>query len=132
MAFCSNCGKELLAEEKFCSNCGTSVDEVVVDEVVVEEVSVENVQENKVPKCFTIFAKLGYIFGLVSFILAFIPFLGAISIELGPVGIVFSILGKKDKTMTAKCKKGLVFSILGTVIGLILYIFYIIVFEFFA
>ncbi len=116
MAFCVNCGKELQVEEKFCPSCGTPVEEVVVEEIV------EEVKVNSVPKCFTIFAKLGYIFGLVSFILAFIPFVGLIAAELGPVGIVFSILGKKDPYMIAKSRKGLKFSIWGTVLSIVLYL----------
>ena len=123
MAFCSNCGRELQAEEKFCPSCGTSVE----TENVVDEVNVEEVKTPSVPKCFTIFAKLGYIFGLVSFIISFIPFVNILACELGPVGIVFSILGKKDPFMILKSKKGLKLSIWGTVLGIVLYFIYTII-----
>lgn len=128
MAFCANCGKELQAEEKFCPSCGASVE----TEDVVEEIKVEEVKKPSVPKCFTIFAKLGYIFGLVSFIISFIPFINVLAAELGPVGIVFSILGKKDPFMVPKCRKGLAFSIWGTILGIVLYITYTVIFALLA
>ena len=64
MSFCVKCGKELNEQEKFCPECGTVVESP-------EEVVAETVGENKgynVPKCFTIFGKIGPIIGLVTFI----------------------------------------------------------------
>lgn len=119
MPFCKNCGKELSEGQVFCPECGQSQN----DEVVVET------EQPKVAKVWGVFAKLSKIFGIVAFILSFIPFLNIISWELGPVAIVFSILGKKDPTCTDLCKRGLVFGILGTVLGLVLYFVYFFAFA---
>lgn len=126
MAFCVNCGKELGNDEKFCSNCGTAVESEATFEIN-SDIVVEEVKVQSVPKCFTVFAKVGYIIGLVSFIAAFIPFLGYLSLASGPAGIVFSILGEKDTSLVAKCKKGLRLSIWATVLGFISYILIIII-----
>ena len=124
MPFCMNCGKELQAEEKFCPACGTAVEAEEVAEAVSEP------KKESVPKCFTIFAKIAKVVGLVAFICSFIPFINVLSFEIGPVGIVFSILGKKDPFMVYSCKKSLKFSIWGTVLGFVLYIVYTVIFAF--
>jgi len=129
MAFCANCGKELSADEKFCSNCGAEVanktlTEEVIEEFKYEEQQTQEAQINLVPKCFTIFGKVGYIVGLVSFIVSFVPIVGYTSFIVGPVGIVFSILGKKDPFNISKCKKGLKLSIWGTILGFVFYILF--------
>lgn len=126
MPFCMNCGKELQAEEKFCPACGTAVESGEVVEVS-EEPKVQ-----AVPKCFTVFAKIAKVVGIVALICAFIPFVNVLSFEIGPVGIVFSILGKKDPYMVPSCKKSLKLSIWATVLGFVLYIFYTVVFALLA
>lgn len=125
MPFCMNCGKELKDDEKFCPACGTEVEK---EEELVNEI-LDEPETKPVPKCFTIFAKIAKVFGLVTFICSFIPFVNVLALEIGPVGIVFSILGKKDPEMIDSCKKSLKFSIWGTVLGLVLYFVYIIVFA---
>ena len=125
MSFCVKCGKELNEQEKFCPECGTVVESL-------EEVAAETVGENQgynVPKCFTVFGKIGPIIGLVTFILAFIPIVNIIAAEVAPIGIVFCILGKKDVTLIRKCKKGLKFSIWATILGIVLYIVYTVIFA---
>ena len=114
--YCKKCGAELLEGIKFCPECGEPVGttEVVEGEVVTNEA------KPHVAKCFTIFGKLGYVFGLISFILGFIPFMCFVSLELAPIGLVFSILGRKDPELAAKTKKGKTFSILGLVFGFIM------------
>lgn len=119
--YCKKCGAELLEGIKFCPECGEPVGttEVVEGEVVDFEQSAATPRQH-VAKCFTIFGKLGYIFGLISFIFSFIPFMCFVSLELAPIGLVFSILGKKDESLAAKTKKGKTFSILGLVFGFIM------------
>ena len=46
-----------------------------------------------------------------------------------PLTSIASILGKKDPKCTDLCKRGLVFGILGTVLGLVLYFVYIFAFA---
>lgn len=113
--YCKKCGAELLEGIKFCPECGEPVG---TNEVVGYEQTSE--AKPRVAKCFTIFGKLGYTFGLISFILSFIPFMCFVSMELAPIGLVFSILGKKDPMLDAKTKKGKIFSILGLVFGFIM------------
>ena len=115
--YCSNCGNELKEKDVFCSNCGKKK----ID-------NVETVTPNEakpVLKCFTIFGKIGPIIGLVTFILAFVPFVNLVSAEVAVVGIVFCILGKKDVTLIRKCKKGLKFSIWAVILGFVLCYIYI-------
>ena len=47
-------------------------------------------------------------------------------------GIVFCILGKKDKSIKRKCKKGLKLSIWALVLSIVLYIVYTIIFALLA
>ena len=119
--YCKKCGAELLEGIKFCPECGEPVGttEVIEGEVVDFEQPAATPRPH-VAKCFTIFGKLGYIFGLISFIFSFIPFMCFVSLELAPIGLVFSILGRKDESLAAKTKKGKTFSILGLVFGFIM------------
>jgi hypothetical protein len=117
---CNVCGKENIDEAKFCAGCGNELAETVEAEVI-EDGNAEIAQEPEtphVPKCFDVFAKLGFGLGLGGLI-------GCIFLGFGFVaampGIVFSALGKKSIKYHNKAKKGLVLSILGTVIGIIVY-----------
>ena len=120
--YCKKCGAELLEGIKFCSECGepVSVNSGVVEAEILDFEQPAEAPKVHVAKCFTIFGKLGYVFGLVSFILGFIPFMCFVSLELAPIGLVFSILGKKDVTLAEKTKKGRIFSILGFVFGFVI------------
>ena len=123
MSFCVNCGKELKEEEKFCPDCGTENGTEEAKETIITNPA----PTYKVAKCFTVFGKIGPILGLISFIIAFIPFVNVLSSSIGPVGIVFCCLGKKDITLIRKCKKGFKFSLWGTILGSVLYFIYIVV-----
>ena len=114
MAFCIKCGKELREDEKFCSNCGTKK--------IDSSEAVEATPEKPVMKCFTVFGNVGYALGLVTFIMGFIPFVSFYAWIFGIHGIVFSALGKKDTTQLEKCKKGLRRSIIGSILGIVLFI----------
>jgi hypothetical protein len=109
---CNLCGRENIEEAKYCAGCGNEL----VEEVVAE--AFEESQKPHVPKCFDVFAKLGFGLGLGGLI-------GCLFIGLGYIvaipGIVFSALGKKSINYHAKAKTGLVLSILGTVLGIIIY-----------
>lgn len=121
MAYCQNCGNEVRDDEKFCPACGASLNE--------NETNIEIQNENSVPKCFTIFGKIGYILGIITISICLIPALNILTFEVGPVGIVFSCLGKKDSTLASKTKIGLILSIIGTVLVFIMYIINAVVFA---
>ena len=117
---CNVCGKENIDEAKFCAGCGNELVETVEAEIIEDGV-VETTNEPEtphVPKCFDVFAKLGFGLGLGGLI-------GCILFGIGYVvaipGIVFSALGKRSIKYHNKATKGLVLSILGTVIGLTIY-----------
>ena len=118
MSYCSNCGNELNEKDIFCSNCGNKIND-----------NVETVTPNEakpVLRCFTIFGNVGYILGIITIILSFIPILGVYAIAPGVHGIVFSALGKKDVKQLKKCKKGLTLSIIGTIVGFVFFFVWII------
>ena len=122
--FCKKCGVELQEGVKFCPECGEPV--VVEQELVVESenLSFESIEQHKphVPKCFTIFGNVGYGLSLAGFICGLIPFICYVGFELALVGLVFSILGRRDTSLEAKTKKGKIFGILGLVFGFIMII----------
>lgn len=126
MIYCFNCGKELEDDVKVCPVCGAKIAEEAKAEVV--EV-VEAEQKPHVKKCFTVFGKIGYILGIVSMCIWWIPFFGIVGVETGAAGIVFSCLGKKDPELAAKTKKGLVLSIVATVLSFVFYIIWVVVLE---
>ncbi len=101
--FCKKCGKLIEAGKEYCDICAESIE--------------KNASE---PKVWSVFAKIGYISGLVSFIAAFAT-LGIFGFVIGPEAIIFSILGKKSSLYADKANKGLVFGILGTVLGFLVY-----------
>ena len=114
MAYCINCGKELKSTDNYCSSCGKKI----IDESRVEEIS----KEPKVMRCFTVFGNVGNVLGIVTLIVAFIPIWNFFAWIVGVHGIVFSVLGKKDIKQLSKCKKGLRRSIIGSILGLVLFI----------
>lgn len=127
MPYCMNCLKELNEKDLQCPACGTETWYSKNKKAgVVEQ------EEVPVPKSFTVLGKIGHIIGIVTLILAFVPYVNLISSEVAIVGIVFCILGKKDKSIKRKCKKGLKLSIWALVLSIVLYIVYTIIFALLA
>ncbi len=145
MIFCRKCGKVNADGIKFCGGCGAPLEETVenteitqnFEQPVVNEAFesvahvtnqvVQNTEVRKVQseaKCWSVFAKLGFIFGLIGFIFSCTIILGVIGLYVACTGLVFSILGKKTKNeeYRSKANKGLVFSIIGTALGFVGYI----------
>lgn len=114
MPYCVNCGNEVKENDRFCSSCGFKVNG-------------EKEEPKKVMKCFTVFGNVGHALGIVTLVLAFIPFINLYAFIFGIHGIVFSALGKKDESQIAKCNSGLKKSIIGSILGTILFIVFIIV-----
>lgn len=118
--FCQNCGNQLEDSAKFCDSCGASV---AADNIVVTDYT-ETVQENTAPKkakCWSVFAKVSKILGIISIALCWIPFVVVCS--TGPVGIVFGCLGNVAKDDVSRKNKtiGLTLSIIGSIVSFIAY-----------
>ncbi len=107
--YCKECGKLLNENENFCTNCG---------EPISNNIKVET-KEHHVPKCFDIFAMVGYGLGLGS-IIGFMtgPFATVVAIY----GIVFSALGKRSIKKHDKASTGLTLSIVATILSFIFYV----------
>ncbi len=114
---CPKCGFELEGDEVFCPNCG----EVLANEILNKEKELVNLKPSK---AWNVFAKLGFGLGLAGLITSII-FIG---IELTVPAIVFSALGMKSYEFKGKAKAGLVMSIIGTVLSIVvIYVFYFII-----
>ena len=115
--YCKNCGAEIKEGALYCGECGEYVS--VTPEVVAEPTK-------KSTKVWDIFSKVGFIGGLVCFILSFIPLVDIFACSFAIYFIVFSALGKKSsiEECRAKAAKGLGFSVAATIIGFIGYIIF--------
>ena len=101
--FCKNCGKELNENTNFCPYCG---EKVYNDEAYVKvNLGYDSPKSNKI----CVKALVGFIVSLAGILLAALP--------CGIVGIIFSIMGKKEAE--AKGLKGRGFAIAGIVVGII-------------
>ena len=119
--YCEKCGCKLVEGAKFCPECGNDVEQNTFDGFGINDNetvdSFSEPAEVHVPRCFTVFANVGYILALVGFICSFIPIVCSFTYQASIVGLVFCILGKRDPQLVAKTKKGRIFGILGIVFG---------------
>ena len=120
--YCVNCGSNLPTDAKFCINCGRAVDSNNNQTIINEP--------KKPAKCWSVFAKISKILGFVSFGFSFIPFYGIFAIIPAIDGIVLGALGRKalEEEAMENCKKGLTFSIIAVVLGILLFIIWMLVF----
>lgn len=120
--YCKYCGKELSDTARFCPSCGRMVEE----ESIYSDVEVIGGQViHKDPKVWQIFAKIGFVFGIINICLCWIPLLN-LSL-LGIPGIVFGALGKKSKYYYGKASTGFILSLVGTILSFVAYIVVIII-----
>ncbi len=137
--FCPYCGKKLKSKE-IIINDKEEIKEDVVEEVEVEVVNEENQtssnnketidandtiesSKNDDERPWSIFAKIGYIGGLISFIVSFFSYYMANSrILFGIACIVFSALGRKSVKQKNKANLGLGFSIAAVAISISIYL----------
>lgn len=124
--FCGKCGSPIKDGNSFCSNCGAPISDSLdlsstqPDAKPTQTVPVVMMTQPVPAKSANGVAIAGFILGLISFILCWVPGLGMI---LGIVGLVLSIVGSKRKNVCGSggvlAGLGIVFSIIGT-FGLIL------------
>lgn len=108
--FCKYCGKEHEEDALFCAYCGEPI--------------TEHQQEKKPAKCWSVFARIGEILGIITIATCFIPIFGLYSLIPGIHGIVFAGLGKnaKEQPYVSKASVGLTLSIVGTILSIVCFI----------
>lgn len=123
--YCRHCGKEINEETRFCPACGakqfeeahqsTSSYDDPFTTTTTEEIA------DKPAKCWSVFALIGKILGIVAIAICWLPLYGALA---GVPGIVFSCLGRKaiDEDSINNRTIGLKLAIAGTVISFVLFI----------
>lgn len=119
--YCPVCGEKLDNNVNYCPKCGAKIENDLVERVENVE-NIEEKQENKPAKCWSVFAKVSRILGIVAVATCWIPLL--IGLEVGTCGIVFAILGNHaiDEEAILNRKSGLKMSIIGTVISFLTFI----------
>lgn len=124
--YCRHCGKELNDEARFCPACGAKQFEEspqsqgsMYDDSFTTATATEI--EDKPAKCWSVFAKVGKILGIIAIAICWLPMYGALA---GVPGIVFSCLGRKaiDAEAISNRSLGLKLSIAGTVISVVWFI----------
>lgn len=100
---CSNCNNEVYENLNYCTKCGNKIN---------------NEQEKKIPRCFDVFAKLGFGIGLASLISCI--FFG-FGIFFAEHGIVFSALGKKSIKRKKMANVGLTISIISLILNVVIF-----------
>lgn len=129
--YCTKCGKQIQAGQCYCPNCGTPVP------VIDEDFPHDNYD---VAECtpqpqrrgpWNSFARAGHILGLISIITCWIPIIGFFACATGTVGIVMASLGKRstEDAFLRKACIGLTLSIVGMIVGIIVYALFLIFFD---
>lgn len=131
---CQNCGYESKNLE-YCPVCGEKIEgfkeevneeptyEEKIDEKVEPKVE-SNASTNKGGVQYKVFAIIGYVLGLSSLILVWVPYMFFDSIP----GMIFSKVGDKPTNKQQFAKKGFTLSLIATIINVIWTIlFYVII-----
>lgn len=125
--YCRQCGKELNEDARFCPACGAKVyqetDSNSYGSTYSDPFTTATATEieDKPAKCWSVFALVGKILGIIAIVICWLPLYGAMA---GVPGIVFSCLGRKaiDDNAIRNRTIGLKLAIAGTVISVVLYI----------
>jgi len=104
MKFCTKCGAQNDDGLAFCSSCGASLN----GETVVGE-----------KKPFNVLALLGMIFGIASLVFCWSYGFGVL---VGIAGLIMSIMSRKKDPANGMAKAGLICSIIGIALGVVLLI----------
>ena len=119
MSYCMKCLKEIKETELKCPNCGAET--YYSAKLKCQEKTKLNNKENFY-KERSIMPIIGFILGLVSFIISFIPIIGLFALMTAPPGIVVSAIANARFKYEWRAKRGLLFSILSIIISITLYI----------
>ncbi len=114
--YCTNCGKECNNDEKFCTDCGTPINAVQAQTAAsvpaVEATESVPADSKKEKKKFNVFAIVGFVLSLVSFLG------GPGTVVLGPLaGLIFSIVALVQIKKNSQKGKGL--AVAGVILGAI-------------
>ncbi len=133
---CNNCRGEVDVNATYCPHCGTKIQN---NDVNYGELTSSVPKASGSKKVWDIFALVGFGIGIGSlggFALGLLlgfgnPFSGfsinILGCTAGVYGIVFSALGKKSIVNRSKARLGLVMSIIGTIIGFIIAVVWVVV-----
>ena len=127
--YCKKCGMEVSKDDKFCPTCGNDLtkEEKETDPFekydTKEEAKTEVVTNDSNKVVYKVFAIIGYVVGIVSLCLVWVPFIFYGSIP----GIVLAKLGERNEAKNREAKKGFVMCIVATAINVVLTIVFFIV-----
>ena len=123
--YCNKCGMEVSENDKICPICGADLTKKNNDDIYS---SYDKKEVGSEAQVYKVFAIIGYVSGIVSLCLAWIPFMFNLSIP----GIVFSNIGAKSKSKKEFANKGFVLSIIATAINVIVTILIIVLVAYFG
>lgn len=129
--YCTKCGTQIQTGQYHCPNCGNPVS-VTDSDFACDNYEVAKYNfppQRKGP--WNSFASAGHILGLVSIITCWIPIIGFFACITGTVGIVMASLGKRstEDAFIRKASIGLTLSIVGMIVGIIVYVLFLIFVE---
>ena len=127
MSYCMKCLKEVQDTDLKCPNCGA---ETYYSAKIKSQEKLKLNNKGNIYKERSIMPIIGFILGLVSFIISFIPIIGLFALMTAPPGIVVSAIANARFKFEWRAKKGLLFSILSIIISISLYICLLVVSKF--
>ena len=114
--FCKFCGSEINNQGKFCPNCGAEVKSSYLNEEYNRPELVVDERTDNGP--FKVFAIIGFIIGIESFLISWIPLIDLMAVGTGFFGALLSSLGIISSRKRVFAIIGLSLSILAMVIGI--------------
>ena len=119
MSYCMKCLKEIKDTDLKCPQCGAETFYSI--KIKSQDQSKCGTKES-IYKERSIMPIIGFILGLISLIISFIPIIGLFSFVTAPPGIVVSAIANARFKFELRAKRGLLFSILSLILSTILYI----------
>lgn len=120
--FCSNCGNEILENDRFCTNCGTTINsEMANDNQIQDNGVIVNNNPNNFNNINNV-AKYTNSFGIAGFVISLVSMVGCCG-GLSWLSLIFSIIGLTNAKKNNGEGKGL--SIAGIIISAIMIVVFI-------